>query len=330
MGPCNETVPTAYDPALSSTSSVSNHSSTYAYAGNAKITSGASYANDTLTAAGGNGAIPNVQFALENYGLFRINDDGSCRGIEYDKAILGLSPSTSSAASPSFRQNLFSAGQVASKTMVMWFNNHVGSFGNLTGGVLFGAIDTSKYTGPLVRVPSVGVAPYVGPYVPKPNVTINGQTFTPDDNYTCLVDSGAHGDSLPFYYAGTEQDRFHAASGLVDYNGVVAYNGSCDTIPADFNITYTFPGVDATESISIDVLIRNYARGFVTPADAGDICLLNLEIGGCTFGAPFLSGAFMALDDEDGSIALAQGGVSEEGSGVDAGSLKVIGSGESF
>jgi hypothetical protein len=308
---------------------LSNHSSSYAYAGNAKIVRGAEYSNDTLTVVGGSGAIPNVQYALEDYGLFRILDNGSCSGLEYDKAILGLSPYTNTTTGPSFRQNLYDAGQVASKVMVMWFNKHVGALGKLTGGVLFGAIDTSKFTGPLVRLPSVIAENQVGVYVPKPNITVNGVTIVPDQDTTCLVDSGAHGDSLPFDYFGTEQNRFYNASGLIDYNGVVAYNGTCDSIPADLKITYIFPGVDASQEVSIDVLVRNYARGFVTPADAGNVCLLSLETGGCTFGAPFLSGAFMALDDEDNSIALAQGGISE-GSGIDAASLKKIGQGESF
>jgi hypothetical protein len=55
-----------------------------------------------------------------------------------------------------------------------------------------------------------------------------------------------------------------------------------------------------------------------------------MEVDGCTFGAPFLSGAFLAVDDEDGLIALAQGGVSEEESGLDMDSLHVFEAGESF
>jgi hypothetical protein len=61
-----------------------------------------------------------------------------------------------------------------------------------------------------------------------------------------------------------------------------------------------------------------------------ELCLLHLEIGGCMFGASFLSGAFMALNDEDDSTVLAQGGVPEEGSSVDAASLKTIGAGGSW
>lgn len=328
-GPCNETVPISYDPSTSPTSTQTNESSSYAYAGNAKIVQGAFYANDTLTSTGG--SIPDVQFALENYGLFRQLDDGTCRQIEYDQAILGLSPFTNTTAGPSFRQSLFDAGQIASKTMVMWFNAHLGALGRLTGGVLFGAIDMSKFMGDLVRVSNVVSEYEIGIYVNKPTLEVGGVVFDLDEDTTCLVDSGAHADYLPFDYTTNTSSVFFASTGLVDYNGVVAFNGTCESIPQSLNLTYTFAGVDSSQSVSIDVPLRNYARGLnYTGVGTEGLCLLNLEIGGCMFGAPFLSGAMLALDDSDNSVGLAQGGVSQEGSGVDESALKIIGAGQSW
>lgn len=67
------------------------------------------------------------------------------------------------------------------------------------------------------------------------------------------------------------------------------------------------------------VPIRNYARGTL---DAGEgKCSLNLEVIGCVLGAPFLSGAYLAVDDDIGVVALAQAG---EG----IGGRVAIGSGE--
>ena len=94
--------------------------------------------------------------------------------------------------------------------------------------------------------------------------------------------------------------------------------------------SYTFAGSEVGESVSVDVPLRNYARGLATPSEAGDVCMLNLETGGCMFGAPFLSGGFMGLDDSDNSIWLAQGAVSSEGDGVQTGSLEIFGAGKSF
>lgn len=257
-------------------------------------------------------------------------DNGSCIPPLYDEAILGLSYyDKEKTAGPSFRQNLFESGQIASKTMFMWFDKHLGALGNLTGGILFGAIDTSKYTGPLVELKNV-VAEYdIGVYVAKPNITINGQTFVPDQDTTCLVDSGAHADYLPFAYDGGMEELFYNATGgqLVDYNGVVSFNGSCELIPQGFNITYTFVGVNG-KSVDVSVPLRNYARGLVDLSN-DNICLFNLEMGGCTFGAPFQSAAAILMDDEGDRVAFAQAAVSEEGAGVDEKSLVVMGLEES-
>lgn len=327
-GPCNAKVPVSYDPALSPSSLVTNHTSAYAYAGNAKIVSGTQYANDTITSVGGIGPIPNVQFALENFGLFKIGDDGSCITPPYDEGILGLSYyNATTTDGPSFRQNLFESGQIASKTVFMWFDKHLGAVGNLTGGILFGAIDKSKYTGPLVEVENVVAEYEIGIYVAKPNITISGQTFVPDGDVTCLVDSGAHADYLPFAYdSGLEELFFNATDGqLIDYNGagIVAYNGSCESIPQDFNITYTFSGVGG-KTVDVSVPLRNYARGLTASDNSQDNCLFNLEIGGCTFGAPFQSAAAILMDDEGDRVAFGQAAISEEGKGVDEDSLVVM------
>lgn len=161
----------------------------------------------------------------------------------------------------------------------------------------------------LIQVPNVISDSQIGLYVPKPNVTINGQTFVPDQNTTCLVDSGAHADYIPFDYVSNMTSDFLAATKgvLTQYAGVIGFNGSCENIPGDLNITYTFAGSEEGKSISMDVPIKNYARGSSAPEDAGNICLFNLEVGDCMFGAPFLSGGFLALDDEDNSIWLAKG-----------------------
>lgn len=215
--------------------------------------------------------------------------------------------------------------------MVMWFNAHLGALGRLTGGVLLGAIDTSKFTGELVRVPNVVTEYEIGIYVNKPTLEVGGVVFDLDEDTTCLVDSGAHADYLPFDYATNTSSVFFSSTGLVDYNGVVAFNGSCESIPQDLNLTYTFVGANSSQSVSIDVPLRNYARGLNYTGDGTEgLCLLNLEIGGCMFGAPFLSGAVLALDDSDNSVALAQGGVSQEGSGVDESTLKIIEAGQSW
>ncbi|KAH8689730.1 aspartic peptidase domain-containing protein [Phaeosphaeriaceae sp. PMI808] len=324
-GPCNAKVPVSYDPALSSNSTLTNQTSSYAYAGNAKIVSGSQYANDTFTTVGGSGPIPNVQFALENFGRFK-GARSTCDPPTYDQGILGLSYyDKGKTAGPSFRQNLFESGQIASKILFMWFDKHLGALGHLTGGVLFGALDTSKYTGPLVELENVVPDYTVGVYVAKPNITFNGQSFVPDQDTRCLVDSGAHADYLPFESNSEVEQLFFSTTGgqLVNYFGIVGYNGTCDSIPQNLNITYTFTGVSG-KAVDINVPLRNYARGLSFP-DTQNICLLNLEVGGCTFGAPFQSAAAILMDDEGDRVAFAQAAVSEEGEGVNQDSVVVMG-----
>jgi len=330
------TVPTAltYNPLLSPTSHVQNTSSEYIYAGYGKIVQGMLYSNDTLTFST-NTSIPNTQLALESSAILRIKSNGTCiPPPPYDKGIIGLSPYVNSKTTqgPSFRQNLFSSSAINTQTMITYFSSPPSILTTLSGGLLLGAVDTSKFSGPLVRVPNVAETGDIGYYTQKPNITFNGQTFMPDVNTTCLLDSGTHADYLPFAPQSSAYKQFLNASGgmLRDENGVVAFNGTCESIPKDLNVSYVFSGVNEGKSVEINVPVRNYARGASLDGVAGKgICLLNLEVGGCTFGAPFYSGAVVAVDDGSGVLALAQGGVSR-GAGVDAASLRIFGKGETF
>lgn len=328
-------MPLEYDLSNSATAVVSNHSSQYSYGGNGKILTGTQYSNDTITAGCGNVAISNTQFALATHGQIRQYDNGSCLGTTYDLGILGLAPYTTDlyTAGPLFRQNLYETGAVAARTMVMWFNKAVRVGENFTGGTLFGAIDTSKFRGRLVRVPNAGGA--VGLYVPKPLISINGKTFNTSLATDCLIDSGTHADSLPFSYTDDDESAFYNATNgmLTTYNGVPAYNGPCSAIPADYSIGYKFAGVKANESVTINVPIRNYARGspYVNTSDASTVCPLNMELtSDCVFGATFFTALFLAHDESDGSIAFAQGGVAAEGSELDAATFRAFRAGESF
>ncbi|KAI9047243.1 hypothetical protein LZ554_008696 [Drepanopeziza brunnea f. sp. 'monogermtubi'] len=333
VGPCHEIVETVYDPALSPTSSLINQTSAYAYAENTKIVWGEQWATDTITAPGGTGPISNIQFSLQTYGLYELADNGTCVPTPYDQSILGLSPYTNNTAGPSFRQVLYETGQVEARTMFLWFDKHTGTLGDLVGGILFGAVDTSKFTGPLIEVPNVVDHDYqVGTYVPNPSITLNGQTFASEQVTTCQIDSGAPRDVLPFSYVHGMRSQFYAASGgqLVDYNGIVAFNGACEDIPAELNVTYTFVGTWEGESIKIDVPVRNYARGRIDPNNDRGVCLLNWQVGDCILGAPFLSAAALLMDDHGDRIALAQGGVAAEGTSLNEESLVVMGEDKSW
>lgn len=214
----------------------------------------------------------------------------------------------------------------------MWFNALPNEIGTFTGGTLFGAIDKTKFTGDLVRVPNVIEANQVGFYVNKPVMTYKGVSINSTVDTTCLVDSGSHEDTIPIAY-GDQQNQFFAETGLVNYVGFAAWNGTCDTIPVDLTFDMTFAGATEGEEITIKVPLRNYARGakvLDSTWTGGDVCVLNLDLdaNSCLLGAPFSTATLLAVDDADNSIAFARGGVSEVGSGVEA--SVIIGAGETY
>ncbi|EKD19542.1 uncharacterized protein L3040_002578 [Drepanopeziza brunnea f. sp. 'multigermtubi'] len=326
-GPCNQTVPLSisYNISESPSGVLTDRSSQFGYSGS-KLLNGQHFANDTLVFQGGN-TTANVQFSLINYMSDRTRiQNGVCDGITYDESILGLAP-----GSP-FRANLYETGKTASRIMSMWIDKYTGPLGTLTGGMLFGALDKSKYTAPLVRVQNYQQAAF---YVPRPRVSFNGVETPVAYNGSCLIDTGTHSDTIPIASFSAEETSFYNTSNgllLMDEGGV-AYNGSCDSIPLDLHMDYTFDAVAPGEYITISVPLRNYARGAHT--DTANVCPLVLYTGGntvdsCTFGAPFFTAAFAAFDEADNSIYLAKGAVSKPGSGVDFDRLKVFGVGDTI
>lgn len=345
QGHCNRTVPDAgtYDASLSPTASkVEPWDTYYGYGGGlAKMFQTDGIVNDTFSFASLDGKystkVPNVQVALVDYLQQRIDDEGSCSPVPaYDFSILGLAPYISSpdpdvlnTTGPSFRQNLLEQGQISAPVQSLWFEKAPeGVTDTYTGSGLLGGIDTSKYEGPLVKIPRV----YAGYsedeyYTYAANVTVDGTEVEIDRSATatekCLIDSGAVADSvLP-----VDKEAFLQLTGLrqnptpnrqVPY---LSWPDKCDTIPADRFIEYSFAGVDASETATIKVPLRAYARYQEADDEAMGWCTMALHASGCGMSAPFFTAAFFAADDERGEIAFAQGGVAEQGSGVDADSV---------
>ncbi|KAH8589397.1 aspartic peptidase domain-containing protein [Bisporella sp. PMI_857] len=328
QGQCNTTVTPYYDPSLSATASTEPFSFFNGYGAYTKIVQGDTSANDTLTFSSTSGQKSNVpvRVALVDYMQQRLSDGGQCIAAEnYDRGILGTAPfqrsSTWNTTGPHVRQDLLESGVISAAVQSMWFDTAPSLInGTFTGGATFGGIDLSKYTGELVKLPlftndNTQGGASVGYYVAPPTVTVNGTVLDGSEltTRTCLIDSGTQIDDLPISTASLND--FLAAAGLV-YSpvGRIAFPGACDDIPRDRTIDLEFAGLEEGKKVSIKIPLRNYAR-----ADGMEVgfCTLNIDVGGCLFGAPFATAAFFAADDEAGEVALAQGGVSEIGSGVD-------------
>jgi hypothetical protein len=332
-GPCNASVPAGsyFDYPQSSTATAPvNHSALYVYGGADKIYDGYVTVNDTFgweNAAGVVGTDVDARLEIVDFLVQRINDPTCAQADElvYDLGIIGVSPYYNSSsrvtAGPSIRQDLLDGGVISTAVQSIWFDQAPADvFGTYTGGALLGGIDTSKYTGDLVKVQTAPQAGQAGYFTVMPNVTINGVSFSqPDSTTYCQLDTGTHDDTIPINY--TEDDAFYNATGIVITPiGYTAWPGACESIPANNTIDLTFPGATDGTSVTIQIPLRAYVRTDDGTQEEG-YCMLDVSTSGCLLGVPFATASFFAADDELGEIAIAKGAVAEKGAPVDQASV---------
>ncbi|KAK0662751.1 hypothetical protein DIS24_g1642 [Lasiodiplodia hormozganensis] len=331
-GPCTEDVTPFFNyPESSTATDVKDSPRAFAYGGNGKIIQAPRSVNDTISFT--NTKYPSLldqQVQLANYTVIR-SSATTCNGMVYERSILGLSENTADTTGPSFRGNLLSSGRIESPTLSMWFDKPPADVrGEFRGTALFGALPgPEKYSGPLVKValdPPEGT--YVGYYVATPKISYEGKQFAIDTETVprCLVDSGFGTENIPLV-----TKDFLDATGAVDNHGYPAWPGSCDSIPANKTLDYTFTGVDGRD-VTVRVPLRSYARGINDYYNETNVCALSFTLdtsGMCAVGAPFFTSAFLAFNDDGKEVAIAQGGVSTSADeGVDGlGEVTVVKSG---
>ena len=330
-GPCNISVEPFYDNRVSSTATPEVFLDFgNGYGSYTKIVYGNSTINDTITfqsSAGQTSTIGNVRTVLADFMTQRLPARSDCPVIPFDKSIMGIMAYNPLTARVNIRQDLLENGLIEAPVISLWFDKTPDDAkvdATFTGGTTFGAIDSSKYTGPLVKVPWLkpeGNSPFFYQVPPPTATTLDGQSvFAPysSSDVECLVDSGTQVDTLPV------SDELLLAAGLTKTSlGSIAHPGPCESIPRNKTLDLTFAGATNGTSVTIKVPLRNYARGYADLTNT-DYCQLNLESStvSCLVGATFASAAFFAADDAKDEIALAQGGVSEKGSGVDESALR--------
>ncbi|GAP84970.1 putative peptidase a1 protein [Rosellinia necatrix] len=325
-GPCNISAGPVYEYAASLDATEPAPFDYFnAYGGFSKVIIGNATFEDTMTftsVAGQRSTIPGVGSALANFISVRLPDfSGKCipdDDLTYDVGILGTAPyrSNPDASRPHLRQQLLKQGAIKAPVQSMWMDKRpAGIRDTYTGGAIFGGVDLSKFTGPLVKVRSFrNDADTVGYYVAPPVFSFRGRRLDTAGSGVdrCLVDSGTRSDALPVAY--DDRAAFYAATGLVESpSGQTSWPGACDAVPSNATVDMRFPGRANGTFVDVRVPLRNYVRW-----DAGEegLCRLNIYLGdSCTLAAPFSTAAFFAADDERGEVALAQGGVSERGSG---------------
>ncbi|KXJ88158.1 aspartic peptidase domain-containing protein [Microdochium bolleyi] len=354
QGQCNATVPAdiSYNPALSLTkTNVTAVDTIYGYGGGlSKMYLSDKRLTDTLTFGntfGDTVTVPDVDFALAQYLQQRIRDTGSCSPVPtYSRAILGVAAyvhdPTGEAANtqgPSLRETLFQSGRIKARTQSLWLDKPrpgvLSGAQDLTGVGLLGGIDTSKYTGPLVRIPRTGGAYSVDQYYTyAPNITVNGVGAPLEMQFDyggrgvnmseCLLDSGAGGEA----FNPVDPQAFFNATGLREnpargsgQGQNLAWPAPCDQIPADQFLEYNFVTAREGETAKVRIPMTLYHR-YQDPQDTElGWCTMSILLYGCGMSRTFSAAVFFAADDDNNEMAIAQGGISEPGSPVDPASV---------
>ncbi|OAP62009.1 hypothetical protein AYL99_04212 [Fonsecaea erecta] len=263
------------------------------------------WASDTIT-VGGSPSIQNQQIGV----AFELFDQHGVMGIGFDTNEANNDGPNS--VYPSVMDNLKSSGVIQRKAFSLYLNDLEAT----TGAVIFGGIDTTKYSGDLVALPlQQGPEGIVSEYY----VTLTSVSFTdstgqttqlsPDGYFQAtLLDSGTTNTLLT-------NDVFTGLAlglGAVGDPSGDAYLVPCSLVSANGTINYSFGGNDG---ITIQVPLSQAVGGQgYTSSEFGDPsggCVLALgtpsDSGGfAIMGDSFLRSAYAVFDIDNQMAALAQ------------------------
>lgn len=178
----------------------------------------------------------------------------------------------------------------------VWLGKHNAS----KGEVLFGGYDTSRFDGPLVKLPIINEYASLGVKNPiRTNVLLNGISGDGVDvgfDVVALLDTGTTLAYLPEAYV---KPLVKKTKGVY-YEG--QYNVSCDHLDSNEQISFKFSGVDIKVPLG-DLIFENDS------IDRSEGCILGVFDGGndsAILGDVFLKSAYAVFDFDNYEIALAQ------------------------
>lgn len=304
-GPCNETLTPYYDWDGSQTHTPAvDDTQIFLYGGNAHAVYSYYTMNDTISFSQSNySTLLNRKVAVSNETILTTGELTICTGYPTDNSILGLDPDST------FRSELLDDGLISSDTLSIWFDTAPEDIrGTFTGTALLGALPpTSKYSGDLVKVDSDwSTGSY---YIATPtfktralNSTGNTTAISLENQASnCLLDTGSPNLELPISLDITN------ITGLtnIPYTDILAYNGSCESIPATATLDFEW------NNVTVSLPYRNLIRGYLDGVEPG-YCVLSVfaEESSCTLGSPFFSAAVVAIQGATKEIYIAHGGAS--------------------
>ena len=277
----------------------SNRSSTYIYV------------NDFFKRSyGGNidgGRVSGV-YATDNLRIGNQNVQYMQFGIAYNSSkgygLLGIGYVTNEAqvveglaAYPNLPQQLAKDGKINSNTYSLWLNDLNAG----TGRILFGGVDTTKYTGSLGSVdiiPSQGV--YSQFFVGLTAIGQNGvYNWTSNPSMPVLLESGTTFSYLPSNITTSLHQQFNVSYNSTSGVGFV----DCSLASQPGTIDFSFSGVNISVPLKLLVLPWQLANGS-RPCAFGIVPTVGG--GAATLGNTFLRAAYVVFDLDNNQISLAQ------------------------
>jgi hypothetical protein len=200
-------------------------------------------------------------------------------------------------AYPNLPQLLANDKIINSNAYSLWLNDLEAS----TGSILFGGVDTEKYTGSLQTLPVIAEQGVFAEFIiALTGMGVNGKAGSLFDNETVpvLLDSGSSLMYLPDSLVSSIYTQFNAQ---YDSSQGAAF---VDCSLADDSTTLDFTFSSPTISVPMNelVIVAGYQRG-------QPVCILGIGPAGqstCVLGDTFLRSAYVVYDLSNNEISLAQ------------------------
>ena len=294
--PC--TASGTYDGSSSSTYKLVNNNFNISYVDG----TGASgdYVTDTLSIGGQ--TLSDFQFGI---GLESTSSEGVL-GIGYTSNEIQVNRNQQQAY-PNLPAAMVDAGLIQSNAYSLWLNDLDAG----TGQILFGGVNTAKYSGSLETVPIIQeYGAYYEFIIALTGLSISGSSSTSSSSSLpapVLLDSGS---SLMYLPNDLTTDIFNEVNAVYDSNAGAAYV-DCSLANSDSSISFSFSG--ATVSVPFSEIVLNAG----TNSDGQGLTFQN-GVPACIFGiAPaedstpvlgdtFLRSAYVVYDLANNEISLAQ------------------------
>ncbi len=292
-----------FDSSKSSTYKLISNDFTMSYYDPSDVDSG-DYITDVLTV--GNAKLTNMQMGLANQAV----DTTGVMGISFTSGeAICYEQDSCSQLVPTVVDQLKNQGYAQRNAYSMWLND----LGSDSGTILFGGIDTAKYSGELISLPmqidpsDTGSTNVTDLSVSLTSVLIRTESGTQKlsgDNFAvaALLDSGTFDTELPASVANTIISGMGAT--YIDGEAIVP----CRIGKAHATLIFGFGG---GASIEVPISEMVVDAGF-TFQDGTEACYLGIDAvddslgGAIILGDTFLRSAYVVYDLENQQIAIAQ------------------------